>query len=228
MADQTIVNYELVEKYSKEFEDQAECMADSISTLKLKAQGLENFWKGKAAEKFFDEFHQEILPATIRLHAVLLLSAESLRKIITLFETSDEECASYFSESALDSDMAASGVGDLGSGSGGGGGGGGGTADQSKGMEGNLRMGVAGSGQGTGSPGTGTSSESGGMADHIYDTGSDEGGRAAPDSPAPAASGGGADQADSSNLPKAAGGIAGAAAAGAAAKKKKDKNDNQD
>ena len=229
MADQTIVNYEIVEKYSKEFEDQAEFISDSISTLKIKAQGLESFWKGKAAEKFFDEFHQEILPATLRLHAALLLGAESLRKIITLFETSDEECASYFSESALDSDMAASGVGDLGSGSGGGGGGGS-TADQSKGMEGNLRMGVAGSGQGTGSPGTGGASDSGGMADHIYDNGSGGGSQAAPASSAPAANGVGADQADSSNLPKAAGGIAGAgaAAAGAAAKKKKDKNNKQD
>ncbi len=245
MADQTIVNYELIEKYGKEFEDQADLVAEAISALRLKAQGLESFWIGQGAEKFFDEFYQEVLPATIRLQAAFLLGAEVLRKIINLFETSDQECAGYFSESALESGMAASGasdlhaesagegggggaVSDLHAGSTGGGGGGGGTTDQSKGMEGNLRMGVSASGQGTTSPGSGGASDSGGMADHIYDTGSGSGSQATPDS-TPAATGGEAtDQADTSNLPKAAGGIAGAAAAGAAAKKKKDKNDTQD
>lgn len=226
MADQTIVNYELIENFSKEFDDQAELVAEAISALKLKAQGLETFWIGKAAERFFDEFYQDILPATLRLQAALLLGAESLRKIINLYVSSDQECVEYFRESTNESEMAASGTSDMHSGSGGGGSGGS-TANQSKGMEGNLRMGVAGSGQGTASRGSGAS-DPGGMADHIYESGSGVGATATPASTPAAAGAGAPDQADSNNLPKAAGGVASVAAAGVAAKKKKDKNDTQD
>lgn len=220
MADQTIVNYEIVEKYSKEFDNQAEILAESINGLKNKAQGLESFWVGKAADKFFDEFYQDVLPATGRLHAALLAGAETLRKIINLYETSDQECADYFSESALDNGMSGVEVG-------GGGGGGSSASQQSQGMEGNLRMGVAASGQGTASPGSGEGSNSGGMADHIYESGASSAGPTTAAASQP--TGGGESQpADSNNIPKAAGGIAGAAAAGAAAKRKKDSKDEQE
>ncbi|NSW52356.1 MAG: WXG100 family type VII secretion target [Anaerolineae bacterium] len=102
MADQTIVNYDLLSQFEKVFDTQQEETSRDISELRQKAQALESEWIGQAADKFFDEFYEELMPGMDRLRHAFQITAEVLKKIARVFDEAENEGAQYFREDSLE------------------------------------------------------------------------------------------------------------------------------
>ena len=114
MSDQTIVNYDELQRFANHFDSESEVIAETQSKLRQQAHELETEWVGKGSEKFFNEFETEILPAMGRLHNALTLSADALRKIMKIFDEAENETTGYFKGSNFDTGLRAAGLGNIG------------------------------------------------------------------------------------------------------------------
>ncbi len=102
MADRTIVNYDELAKIGKNFEQEGEIVAVIETQLRQRAQQLESEWIGEGADKFFNEFFQEILPAMTRVKQACVLSAHTIRVVAQIFDEAEEETAGYFKDGSLE------------------------------------------------------------------------------------------------------------------------------
>ena len=114
MTDQTIVNYDEIQKFAKHFDSESEIIVETQSKLRQQAHELESEWIGKGSEEFFDEFETEILPAMGRLHNALTLTADVLRKIMKIFDEAENETAGYFKDSNFDRGIRMANIGNIG------------------------------------------------------------------------------------------------------------------
>jgi WXG100 family type VII secretion target len=68
-----------------------------LKTTKTKVESLHNNqWVGQAADNFFNEMEQTVLPAMARLAHALGVGAEVANEIMNTIRQADEETQSYF------------------------------------------------------------------------------------------------------------------------------------
>ncbi|MCB2179499.1 WXG100 family type VII secretion target [bacterium] len=103
MAEKTIVNYDELQRFSKQFENEAESWAEMNSRTRQMLHELESEWIGAGSKKFFDEFENELMPALKRLHYALMFSSESLQDILKIFDEAENETANLFKDGSLES-----------------------------------------------------------------------------------------------------------------------------
>jgi len=97
MADNTQVNYDLLENYEKRFQNASSETNAQLSKFRQKVEELHgDGWVGQAADKFYNEMTTEILPAVQRLAEAYSQAAEALKKIRETFSSAEEETKGYF------------------------------------------------------------------------------------------------------------------------------------
>lgn len=114
MADKTVVNYDELQRVTKQFNTDAESWAEMTSRTLQMVHELESEWIGEGADKFFEEFHNVLLPALNRLHYALLFSSDTLQDVMKIFDQAENESADKFKEGSLnDEDFGAGAFGGI-------------------------------------------------------------------------------------------------------------------
>ena len=93
-------DYDKLEQIANRFRQQTDETQHLIHTVQQSMGLLEQGWEGQAANKFFQEMHQELLPACQRLAKTLNISSQTILNISDLLRQAEEEAASPFRERA--------------------------------------------------------------------------------------------------------------------------------
>jgi WXG100 family type VII secretion target len=110
VADRTIVNYDELANIGKSFQQEGEIVTVIETQLRQRAQQLESEWIGEGADKFFNEFFQDILPAMNRVKQACVLTAHTIRVVSQIFDEAEEETAGYFKDGSLEGGGEGSGI----------------------------------------------------------------------------------------------------------------------
>jgi WXG100 family type VII secretion target len=98
MADITQVDYDVLAQMEKVWQQGADAVGQSLSELRQMAEALHGEgWQGQAADKFFEEFSGDVLPALERYSNGMRFAAEIMGKIRQTFNDAEEESKGYFS-----------------------------------------------------------------------------------------------------------------------------------
>lgn len=98
MADNTQINYELLETYEKRFQEAGAEAMEQVGQFRQRVDGLHNVgWVGKAADNFEEEMTVLIIPALQDMAEAFNTAAEVVKKICEIHRSADEECRGYFS-----------------------------------------------------------------------------------------------------------------------------------
>lgn len=122
------LKYDELSAIVKMFNNEGEDFAQLATTTRQRLQDLRKDWIGDAADKFFAEMEQDLLPALTRVSRALFFSQDVLMKVTKIIRETDEENANFFKnvfqagddfgasefESALDGLEIGGGGGDLG------------------------------------------------------------------------------------------------------------------
>lgn len=92
----TQLNYETLEHIAKDFHQEGEDIARIHRTLSQKVNSLHGKWVGRAADAFFAEMEDELLPSTERLARALLTSETILNQIVKTFHDADSQTVNYY------------------------------------------------------------------------------------------------------------------------------------
>ncbi len=92
------VNYDELSKISELFRDDGDDLAQVYSSLKKEMQALQHEWIGEAAEAFYAEMEEVLLPALKRTYEASHLSSDVTRKIVKLIHDADQETGGYFGD----------------------------------------------------------------------------------------------------------------------------------
>ena len=98
MPTTTRVNYDELNIIAKWFRNEGEDYAQIISSTRQKVAALRTEWEGDAADKFFEEMDNVLLPALHRVSQGLIISQEVLIKVMKTVFDADQETGSYFKE----------------------------------------------------------------------------------------------------------------------------------
>lgn len=90
------VNYDELSQISKLFRDDGDNLAQVYSTLRTELQALQHDWVGEAADAFYAEMEEVLLPALKRTYEALHLSSDMTREIMKLIHDADQETGGYF------------------------------------------------------------------------------------------------------------------------------------
>lgn len=102
MNERTIVNYDELHQIAKLFDSEGEAIAQREAILRQRANQLEAEWVGEGADKFFNEFYQEVLPGLRRLQEACQLTFHTLVTVMKIFNDAEEETANYFKDGSLE------------------------------------------------------------------------------------------------------------------------------
>lgn len=90
------VNYDELNAIAKKFKDEGEDAFKLHSATRQRVRDLHKEWIGEAAEKFFDEMENELLPALQRLSKALHFSQDVVSAIMKIVYEADEDTANFF------------------------------------------------------------------------------------------------------------------------------------
>ena len=90
------VNYDELSRISKLFRDDGDDLAQVYSMLKKEMQALQHEWVGEAADAFYAEMEEVLLPALKRTYEASYLSGEVADKIEKIIHDADQETGGYF------------------------------------------------------------------------------------------------------------------------------------
>ena len=97
MAGTTQVNYDEMNGIIKSLKTEEEEIMNLLKTTKSKVESLHNKqWVGKAANSFFNEMEQTVLPALAKLARALGVGADVARDIVGTIRQADEETQGFF------------------------------------------------------------------------------------------------------------------------------------
>jgi WXG100 family type VII secretion target len=97
MADKTQVDYDQLQSFIKAFQSEAEEYQALSKETNNKVEELHNGgWVGRGSDAFFEEMHNEILPAVQRLVRALQQAGQITREIAEIFNNAEEESQSFF------------------------------------------------------------------------------------------------------------------------------------
>lgn len=100
------VNYDELTQIAKQFHSESEQYTELHAQTRQRAEALRNEWQGDAAQAFFREMDDKLLPSIQRVSGALLSSETVLKQIIQIIHDADEETASYFKGLGSDSILA--------------------------------------------------------------------------------------------------------------------------
>ena len=101
MAGTTQVNYNDMNGIIKNLKTEEEEIMNLLKTTKSKVESLHNNqWVGQAADNFFNEMEQAVLPALARLASALGTGGSVAHEIVSTIHQADEETQSYFNNLA--------------------------------------------------------------------------------------------------------------------------------
>jgi WXG100 family type VII secretion target len=98
MQTTTRVDYDELTLISKKIHDEGEDCAQLISSTRQKMAALRGEWEGEAADKFFEDMENQLLPAVRRLSQSLIFSRDVLAKIMQTIYEADQETGSFFKD----------------------------------------------------------------------------------------------------------------------------------
>jgi len=97
MAGTTQVNYDEMNGIIKSLRAEEDEIMNLLKTTKSKVESLhDNQWIGQAADNFFNEMEQTVLPAMARLAHALGVGSEAANEIMNIIRQADEETQGYF------------------------------------------------------------------------------------------------------------------------------------
>ena len=97
MAGTTQVNYDEMNSIVKSLKAEEDEIMNLLKNTKSRVESLHgNQWVGEAADRFFDEMEQMVLPAMSRLARALGVGADVAQEIMNTIRQADEETQSYF------------------------------------------------------------------------------------------------------------------------------------
>jgi WXG100 family type VII secretion target len=97
MAGTTQVNYDEMNNIVKSLKAEEDEIMNLLKSTKSKVESLHgNQWVGEAADRFFNEMEQMVLPAMSRLARALGVGASVAQEIMNTIRQADEETQSYF------------------------------------------------------------------------------------------------------------------------------------
>jgi WXG100 family type VII secretion target len=97
MAGTTQVNYDEMNSIVKSLKAEEDEIMNLLKNTKSRVESLHgNQWVGEAADRFFNEMEQMVLPAMSRLARALGVGADVAQEIMNTIRQADEETQSYF------------------------------------------------------------------------------------------------------------------------------------
>lgn len=90
------LNYDELSTIAKVFKDEGEDVFNLHSATRQRVRDLYKEWVGEAAEKFFDEMENELLPALQRLSKALHFSQDVVCDIMKIVHEADEDTMNFF------------------------------------------------------------------------------------------------------------------------------------
>lgn len=97
MFDQVEANYDQLDQVSSQFANQADAVQQMLQQVRASLSQLENGgWIGDAADAFFAEMNQVVLPATWRLQNALEEGSQATKDISQTFQQAEEDASGPF------------------------------------------------------------------------------------------------------------------------------------
>jgi len=97
MAGTTQVNYDDMQGIVKSMKNEEEEIMALLKQTKSKVESLHgNQWVGDAADRFFHEMEQVVMPAMARLAHALGVGADVAQEIMNIINQADQETQSFF------------------------------------------------------------------------------------------------------------------------------------
>ena len=97
MATSVKLNYADLNAVVGKFRNEANDIEQARNTTNGKVQALHNNqWIGDAADKFFGEMEDHVLPAVARLVTALGTAADAVQKVAGTIQSFDQETQNYF------------------------------------------------------------------------------------------------------------------------------------
>lgn len=103
------LNYDELTAIAKKFKDEGEDMVKLHSATRQRVRDLYKEWIGEAADKFFEEMENELLPALQRLATALFSSQDVARDIMKIVYEADQDTTVFFKDDFSRDDFGASG-----------------------------------------------------------------------------------------------------------------------
>jgi len=97
MADLIEVDYEKLGQVHKKFTEQAEAFAKTIRDVRAKLEPLQSGgWKGDAADAFFKEMNNVVLPSSNRLHKAFNEAAAVTKRVGDTAHNAEQDAVNAF------------------------------------------------------------------------------------------------------------------------------------
>ncbi len=90
------LKYDELSAIIKKFNGEGEDFAQLVTATRQRLQDLRKDWMGDAADKFFAEMEQDLLPALTRVSKALFVSQDVLMQVTKIIREADEENANFF------------------------------------------------------------------------------------------------------------------------------------
>lgn len=97
MANTQQVNYDEMQAIIKQLEGEEEEIKGLLNQTKSKVESLHGSqWMGEAADKFFNEMENTVLPKTAKMIYALNVAGHVAKQIINIIHQADEETKGFF------------------------------------------------------------------------------------------------------------------------------------
>ena len=97
MGDLIEVDYEKLGQVHKKFTEQAEAFANTLRDVKAKLEPLQNGgWKGDAADAFFKEMNDIVLPSSNRLEKAFTEAAATTKRVGDTAHKAEQDSVNAF------------------------------------------------------------------------------------------------------------------------------------
>lgn len=98
MSDQIQADYGKLKKAQDKFVQQSQIVSGVLKDMRAKLQPLQGGkgWQGSAANKFFREMHDDLLPRTQRLEKALSEAADVVKQVTKTVQNAEQEAKNAF------------------------------------------------------------------------------------------------------------------------------------
>jgi WXG100 family type VII secretion target len=96
MVDRFQANYDDLRRISMHFDWSADEVQMMLDTIKLRLEYLRSSWQGKAADAFFTDMDEKVLPGIRRLERAMDEAAATTRRSSTIIRDAEEQAANQF------------------------------------------------------------------------------------------------------------------------------------
>jgi WXG100 family type VII secretion target len=97
MANTQQVNYDEMQAIIKQLEGEEEEIKGLLNQTKSKVESLHGSqWMGEAADKFFNEMENTVLPKTAKMIYALNVAGHVAKQIMNIIHQADEETKGFF------------------------------------------------------------------------------------------------------------------------------------